>query len=83
MANNRMYLRCKGCGKEMVLAKMFPGTGYYFTKTAEEKGRELADFLKEHSIRCHEYDKDGAATCNAFDEDFEPFELVYENNPNY
>lgn len=83
MANNRMYLRCKGCGKMMVLGEMFPGMGYYFTKTEVRKGQELSDFLSEHSVKCHEYDENGVATNHAYDDHYEPFDLIYENDPNF
>ena len=48
MADNRMYLRCKGCGEEMMLGKAFADK-WYFTVSYEEKGRQLQSFLSEHS----------------------------------
>lgn len=29
MANERMYLRCKGCGKALFMGKYYPTTGWY------------------------------------------------------
>ena len=51
MADNRMYLRCRGCGEAMVLAKMH---------TIDEYARHVE-----------------------FDRDFEPFDLIYENDPDF
>jgi len=48
MANNRMYLRCKGCGQEMVLAKMYVSTGWFSSLSAQQKGQELIDFIEKH-----------------------------------
>ena len=75
MADNRMYLRCRGCGAELMLAKSFM---FYWhnVKPAEEKGRELYDFISDHQHCCEEMDE-------FYDVDFEPFELTYENRPEY
>lgn len=58
MANNRIYLRCKYCGKELFLGKRFC-EGYYYKnynsdKTLEEK---LNEFYDEHSF-CNDYTQD-------------------------
>lgn len=81
MADNRMLLRCKGCGKKMVLAKMYVSIGWHSVLSAEQKGRELLDFIEKHQTCCNnigEYDRHVE-----FDKDFEPFDLIYENDPKY
>ena len=83
MANNRTFLRCKGCGKIIMLGKTF-GHEWYFTKSNEEKGEELAEFLKNHSHCCDDLD---AKTCGGVspydDARFEPFELIYESQEDF
>jgi hypothetical protein len=84
MADNRMYLRCKGCGAEMMLAKMGGNwMDWFFVKTDEAKGRELSEFLDAHSHCCDDVDP------NLLDwdwkdwQDARPFELVYENDDDW
>lgn len=82
MADNRMYLRCKGCGAEMMLAKM---GGYwmdwFFVKTNADKGRELNEFLEAHSHCCDDVDPDLLDWKDW--QDARPFELVYENDDDW
>lgn len=52
MANNRMYLRCKVCGKTYYLAKNF-GEAFYLSydyqyPNAEEFCKGLDDFFERH-----------------------------------
>jgi hypothetical protein len=78
MANNRMYLKCKGCGEEFMLAKCF-GEGYYMDdyleayhgKTTMER---LNNFFDEHHI-CYKNETDD----NPMNWHYENgFELTYE-----
>lgn len=50
MANNRMYIRCRGCGEELYLGKHFGDCWYYSGYnsgiTLEEK---LNDFYEKHA----------------------------------
>lgn len=81
MADNRMYLRCKGCGQEIVLAKMYVSTGWYSASSPKEKGQRLIDFIEKHQTCCNNIgDIDRHVE---FDKYFEPFELIYENDPKY
>lgn len=81
MATNRMYLRFKGCGKEMMLGKMQRPGDWFFRKTNEDKGRELDDFLAAHGHCCDEVDN----SLLDWDEwqNERPFELIYENDPDW
>lgn len=90
MADNRIYLRCKGCGEVMYLGKCI-GRGYYWCDyyngahgTLEE---QLNRFYDEHYF-C---DKPKAKPPYAFDEKLFPipegydcspgaFDIVYEND---
>ena len=81
MADNRMYLRCRGCGAELMLAKSFMHD-WHNVKTAEEKGQELFDFIERHQHCCDELDVDICGV-DPYDNDFEPFELTYENRPDW
>ena len=56
MADNRMYLRCMGCGDAIVLAKMNTGMGWYSVMSAEQKGQELLDFIEKHHTCCNTID---------------------------
>ena len=77
MADNRMYLRCRGCGAELILAKSFMHD-WHNVKTPAEKGQELYDFIEQHQHCCDELEEDTCG-CHPYDKDFEPFELTYEN----
>lgn len=81
MADNRMYLRCKGCGAEMTLAKMGFGQDWYNVKTDEAKGRELNEFLEAHSHCCDDVDPDLLDWKDW--RQARPFELVYENDDDW
>ena len=81
MADNRMYLRCRGCGEAMVLAKMHTGMGWYSVMSAEQKGQELLDFIEKHHTCCNNIDEYTRHV--EFDRDFEPFDLIYENDPDF
>ena len=47
MANNRMYLECRGCGEKILLAKHF-GSGY--TVYYNDLTLKLDDFMTEHAF---------------------------------
>ena len=81
MADNRMYLRCKGCGAEMMLAKMGCGMDWYFNSRDEAKGRELSNFLEAHGHCCDDVD-DGLKDWDEW-QNARPFEIVYENDPDW
>lgn len=81
MADNRMYLRCRGCGEAMVLAKMNTGVGWYSVMSAEQKGQELLDFIEKHHTCCNNIDEYARYVETA--RDFEPFDLIYENDPDF
>lgn len=46
MANNRLYIRCKGCGAELYLAKNF-AYAYIVNDDIEEK---LTKFFEDHAF---------------------------------
>ena len=83
MANNRMYLRCKGCGAEIMLGKVLGGN-WYFTIPNEAKGAQLQEFINKHGDCCKGLEEDTCGGVNPFDDfNFEPFELTYENRDDY
>lgn len=45
MANNRMYLRCVGCGAEFCLAKYYPSSGWF---TGRKGNDEFNQWLEDH-----------------------------------
>lgn len=60
MANDRMYLKCVGCGERIMLAKTFGGAdGYALHKTEEEIDRFFTDHAlcnMENSDECKHQD---------------------------
>ena len=81
MADNRMYLRCRGCGEAIVLSKMHVNVGWYSVMSMKNKGAELFDFIEKHQTCCNtidEYDRHVET-----DRYFEPFDLIYENDPDF
>ena len=83
MANNRMYLRCRGCGEELMLGKCL-SYGWYFSIPEQEKGEQLQEFLGRHSHCCKGLEKDTCGGVSPFDSfNFEPFELTYENRDDW
>lgn len=73
MANNRMYLKCKECGEEFLISKMFNGWGgFWYVDDDEECSKynlknRLEDF--EIFINQHQF-------CGSYEN---PFEISYEN----
>ena len=84
MADNRMYLRCRGCGKELYLGKRL-GVGYYWENYgklnnehhvndpnwAKQDERSLEDRLNQF-YEDHEWCEGAGLDC---------FELIYEVPP--
>lgn len=72
MANNRIFLKCRVCGKQFMLAKSF-GAGFfadnYHGKTFLQN---FNDFLDEHTFCMN----DGTGECDEGD-----FVLEYETTP--
>ena len=66
MANDRMYIRCKGCGELHYLAKCYDD-GYFTTHEGEELRQGLDDFFDRHKW-CYR------------DKYYGGFELVYESD---
>lgn len=86
MANNRIYLRCKGCGDTLFLGKTFL-RGYYWDPYG---GKPLEDRLNEFYDK-HNYCMNPKSERTPYDEHLFPlpdgfdgcdgaFDIVYENN---
>ena len=83
MSNNRMYLRCKGCGAEMMLGKV-TGGDWHNVKSHEEKGRELEEFINHHGHCFEGLSEETCGGVNPYDDiHFEPFELTYESQEDF
>ena len=66
-----------------MLGKTF-GHEWHFTKLNEEKGEELAEFLKNHSHCCDDLDAETCGGVSPYDDArFEPFELTYESQEDF
>ena len=85
MANNRIYLRCKGCGETLFLGKTFL-RGYYFDRYG---GPPLEDRLNEF-YETHNYCDLPKAESKPYDTELFPlpegfelcdgaFDIVYES----
>ena len=68
MANDRIYMECKGCGSQHLLFKYYPSDGYIWTAGTRE-------WMKEH-ITCNELGNGdlGGNPC---------FDLVTESDPKF
>lgn len=84
MADNRIYLRCKGCGKELFLGKRL-GFGYYWKNYGKENNQRFANnpnWEKQDDRpledRLNDF-YDEHMCCG--DEGFDCFELNYEIPP--
>ena len=69
MANDRLYMRCEGCGEVRMLAKYYPN-GHAYTWP---KGRELVGWLNMH-LQCIQANDWGGKP---------PIELVTESSDRY
>ena len=49
MANNRIYLRCRGCGEVLFLGKSYLGGFYYPSYDDVPLERRLNDFYEKHN----------------------------------
>jgi len=67
MADNRMYMRCNGCGKLIYLAKRLGGE-YGISMDYAELGKYFESFLQDHAF------------CS--DQGFGDFDIVYETDEN-
>lgn len=84
MADNRIYLRCKGCGKELFLGKRL-GLGYYWYNYGKDNNERFANepnWKKQDDRpledRLNEF-YDEHECCG--DKGFDCFELSYEIPP--
>ena len=64
-----------------MLAKSFDHH-WHNVKIPSVKGQEIYDFIEAHQCCCDELEEDTCG-CHPFDPDFEPFELTYENRPDW
>ena len=70
MANDRLFLQCRACGSEIMLAKYRPGSGWCFNLNMEA----LPDWVRDHTGDGHMIEHD------AFDRAAErPFALYQED----
>jgi len=88
MANNRIYLRCKGCGETLFLGKTYLD-GYYWTSyDGVPLDRKLNDFYEKHNYCSRQkvdakqmmYDEKLFPLPNGFDGCDGAFDIVYENS---
>lgn len=70
MANNRIYLKCRGCGEAFFLGKRVH-SGYYIADYPEFKGIPLKDRLNDFYDR-HYYCNDFGPDCFSLEYEFEP-----------
>lgn len=85
MADNRIYLRCKSCGRTLFLGKC--GLGYWYTSydgiPLEEK---LNEFYEKHNYctmektEAQSYDEKLFPLPKGFEECIGAFDIVYEND---
>ena len=69
MANNRLYIRCSGCGEKIMIAKKFLGT--WDMRNADK----IAEFLVEHSESMCYYEEQATVNQFEFINEDELFEL--------
>lgn len=79
MADNRVFIRCKGCGEELFLGKFYRDVGWYNPFGS----CNIDNFLMHHSECFMGLDEKACGGLSFYDDKFEPFELVYENNDNW
>ena len=86
MANNRIYLRCRGCGEVLFLGKSYLHGFWYESYNGTPLERKLNDFYDDHNY-CSRPKKEGPF---AYDEKAFPlpdncsgwdgcFDVVYED----
>lgn len=64
MANDRIYIKCKGCGDTLYIGKSM-GAGFYYPGYTKPLEKSLNDFYDEHTFCCGHDEGD--------------FEIVYES----
>ncbi len=72
MANDRLFLRCRGCGECWMIVKYYPRkSSSYATIEGSDEANDLGTFLERHTDGCvaHEHDFGGEA----------PFDCVVES----
>src|SRR6056300_411441 len=78
MANNRLYLKCKRTGEQILLAKYYPSTGWYSPK--DNLIKQLNDMLERDSFpnTTHKYAEQEGIKAQGGMYDAHAHELVYE-----
>ena len=79
MANNRIYIKCRACGKEFFLGKE-SGFGYYWHNYHED-GEHLEDKLNNFFDKHYFCDGCAEAQPNGIDGWPDHFEIAYEFEP--
>lgn len=74
MSQNRIYLRCKGCGRTLFLGKCFAGEWFYRNYTPDQA---LEDKLNEFYFK-HQWCKREKETLVPYDEKLFPLEEGFE-----
>ena len=70
MANDRLYLRCRGCGDSTYLARYYPSTGAYLdSDECDRLPSTITHFLEGHlnCCRAHRYRAMSLGTLPLFD----------------
>lgn len=85
MANNRMYLRCRKCGRTLYIGKTFLDGYYYYPTKEYMKGRTfqeiLNDFYEEHTWCCQDRNLENECIGYSLEEyPLPPIESVNEEN---
>lgn len=75
MADDRMYLKCEGCGQTFYLAS-YSGSIWGVAGYAEQFFADFNEFLDEHSLPCMKF------TLDQWEPDT-PFSLEYESLPQF
>lgn len=72
MADNRMYLKCEGCGEEFYLAR-YSSSVWRVAGYAKQFFADFDEFLEDHSLPCIRF------TLSRWGDT--PFSLEYESLP--
>jgi len=72
MANNRLFVVCKGCGDEKLLLKYYPTGGWYPVDFS------FSEWIEKHTV-CY-LDANPHTDINVGGE---PFSIVYESSPGW
>lgn len=85
MADNSVDLVCRACGAWMPLAKIYYSTRetfWYFSSSYEDKGKELDEFLEQHT-HCYDNEELELSANDRRDFEYRPFKLKYEHDISY